>query len=95
MRSCLMLFLSAALLAAAPAPARDPLDARAPVPAASYRSAFAGYRGAASTPASAIPWRAANDEVARIGGWRAYAREAAASGPAAAASTPAPAPHRH
>jgi hypothetical protein len=75
---------AAALAAAAQNPRPDPLDARAAVPAAPYRSALSGYRSAASTPASAIEWKQANDEVARIGGWRAYAREAAASEPAPA-----------
>jgi hypothetical protein len=101
LRSTLSFLLPALLLLAwpgAPVVARDPLDAAAAVPPTTHRSAFAGYRSAASTPASAVPWRAANDEVTRIGGWRAYLREAqapegAASAPAAAAS--APAHHRH
>lgn len=75
---------AAALTAAAQTARPDPLDARAVVPPATYRSALAGYRSAASTPAPAIGWKQANDEVTRIGGWRAYAREAAASEPAAA-----------
>jgi hypothetical protein len=74
---------AAALTTVAQTTRPDPLDARAAVPPAAYRSALAGYRNAASTPASAIGWKQANDEVARIGGWRAYAREAAASEPAA------------
>lgn len=28
-----------------------------------------------------LPWRQANDAVGRIGGWRAYAREAQNAGP--------------
>lgn len=75
---------TAALAAAAQTARPDPLDAGAAVPAATYRSALAGYRSAASTPATALGWKQANDEVARIGGWRAYAREAAASEPPAA-----------
>lgn len=73
----------------AAAPARpDPLDARAPVPASAYLSPFASYRPFATQ--SPGPWRDMNDEVARIGGWKAYAREAyeatqAAQGPAPAA----------
>jgi hypothetical protein len=74
---------AAALTAAAQTKRPDPLDARAAVPPATHRSALAGYRSAASTPATTIGWKQANDEVARIGGWRAYAREAAASAPAA------------
>ncbi|MBS0336232.1 MAG: hypothetical protein JSS40_05360 [Proteobacteria bacterium] len=52
----------------------DPTAPGAPVPAAAYRSAFAGYRGLGDEPVG--DWRAANDEVRRIGGWREYAREA-------------------
>lgn len=66
----------------------DPLDARAAVPAVTYVSPFIGYR-----PDGVIkvaPWKEANDTVARIGGWRAYAREA--SQPAPAGPVPAPAP---
>ena len=68
----------------------DPLNARAAVPALVHSSAFAAYRG--HVEAVPIGWKEANDTVARIGGWRAYAREAAEpspvapSAPAAAAS---------
>lgn len=66
----------------------DPLDATAAVPPATHRSAFAGYRPAvADTPVA--DWRKANDRVDQIGGWRTYAREAAAP-----ASAPASAPQR-
>jgi hypothetical protein len=79
----------AAVAAPAQAPKRDAADPAAPVAAATYRSAFAGYRRLADpTPAD---WKGANETVERIGGWRAYAREASAP---AAASAPAPA-HRH
>lgn len=47
----------------------DPLSANATVPASTYVSAFKDYR--AATDESATPdkaWRAANDEVARLGG---------------------------
>jgi hypothetical protein len=62
---------------------------------ASQRSAFEGYRPFADEPVA--DWRATNDRVGRIGGWQAYAREAAAAAQAAsaaasaAASRPAPA----
>lgn len=57
----------------------DPLDATAVVPATGYRSAFARYRGLGDDPP--LSWREANDAVTRIGGWRAYAREAQQSAP--------------
>jgi hypothetical protein len=62
--------------AASPAPAArpDPLDARADVPALSYRSSFSRYRSLSDD--KPLSWREANDAVARIGGWRVYAREA-------------------
>jgi hypothetical protein len=59
-----------------PAPAADPLDPAASVPAQVYRSSLANdYRRLRVEPA--VPWRDANETVGRIGGWRAYAREAA------------------
>ena len=54
----------------------DPADPGASVPAAAYRSPFASYRALGDEAVG--DWRAANDEVGRIGGWRAYAREAQA-----------------
>jgi hypothetical protein len=74
---------AAALTTAAQTARPDPLDARAAVPPAVYRSVLDAYRNAASKPAAAVGWKQANDEVTRIGGWRAYARESAASAPAA------------
>ncbi|WP_088286001.1 hypothetical protein [Ideonella sp. A 288] len=87
--------LCAAAFAAAaqtPAPAGrrpDPLDAAAGVPATTHQSAFARHRRPADD--KAMPWREANDTVARIGGWRAYAREAqqGPQGPAATQAQPA------
>lgn len=61
-----------------------PLDPQAPVPALQYRSVFPAQRPA---QAEAGDWLRANETVRQVGGWRAYAREAAASGPVAA---PAP-----
>lgn len=60
----------------------DPLDPKASVPALRYASPFKTAR----EPGTAAPlaWREANDNVARIGGWRSYAREAQAPEPAAA-----------
>jgi len=53
----------------------DPLNAQASVPPLLHESAFAKYRRLTDVPVGS--WRDANDTVTRIGGWRAYAREAA------------------
>lgn len=85
-----LLSCAAAWAQATAAPPRpDPADAQAATPALQHRSAFAGYRrlGAESPP---LAWRDANDTVERIGGWRAYAREAQAPAPAPAAPAPTP-----
>ncbi len=75
------------------APRPDPLDPKAVVPAVRYESAFALPGRPAHPPP--IGWREANDAVARIGGWRAYAREAQqpelARPPAPTAAVPSPA----
>ncbi len=73
-------------LAQAPANRPDPSDAAAAAPAINYQSPFARYRAFADEDVAA--WRETNDTAARIGGWRAYAREA--SEPAAAAGTSSP-----
>lgn len=73
--------------AAAPRP--DPADARAATAPLLHHSTFASYRrqGAELSP---LPWRDANDAVERIGGWRAYAREAQVpTAPAAPVAAPA------
>lgn len=71
-----------------PRPARpDPLDAATAVPPATYESTLKRLRRPTDT--QPVPWREANDTVLRIGGWRAYAREAQAV-PAAPAAPPAP-----
>ncbi|MFT3778931.1 MAG: hypothetical protein QM772_11770 [Ottowia sp.] len=65
--------------------AQQPPAAPASAPAAAppaERSAFEGYRAYAEPPATG--WRQANDTVGRIGGWRAYAREAQAAQPESA-----------
>lgn len=76
----------------------DPLDAKASVPDVVYRSALSAYRPYAEQ--SVGSWREANETVNRIGGWRAYAREAQQpplpASPASApkqADTAAPAGH--
>ncbi|MFT7773985.1 hypothetical protein [Roseateles sp.] len=75
----------------------DPLNSKAQVPAAAYRSAFQGYRPNAETGVGS--WADANKTVHEAGGWRAYAKEArqadSATLPAAAASAPRPKGHEH
>ena len=74
----------------APAPQRaDPLNAKADVPAVIYRSALGAYRPAGDVRVGS--WKDANETVARIGGWRVYAREASQRG-AESAVTPGGAP---
>jgi hypothetical protein len=51
-----------------------------------YRSIFEGYQ--ALTERTPTPWRAANDTVREVGGWRAYAKEAAAANAATPTDTP-------
>ncbi|MCV2421621.1 hypothetical protein [Paucibacter sp. DJ2R-2] len=65
----------------------DPLDPSVPLPALRYRSALQSYRADPGTELG--DWKASNERVQRIGGWRAYAREANASPANAAASAPA------
>lgn len=78
-------FSASAQTPASTARKADPLDARASVPAVVYESAFSRHRGVAGE--KAIPWREANDTAARIGGWRAYTREAQQPEPALPASS--------
>ena len=70
----------------------DPLDPNANVPALNYESSLSRYRLMGDE--KPVSWRDANDTVTRIGGWRAYAREAqqtdaAPAAPAASAVMPA------
>ncbi len=62
-------------VAAEPEPATAASSAA--VPAIQYQSPFKDYRALGED--KRIPWKAANDEVGKIGGWRVYAREAAQS----------------
>lgn len=55
------------------APGKDPTDPAAAVAPLRHASPFARYRPLSDKGVG--PWREANDEVARIGGWKAYARE--------------------
>ena len=71
----LALAFAAALPVAAPAQSRpDALDAKASVPPIKYTSPLADYRRFVDEKPT--PWKEANDTAARIGGWRAYARDA-------------------
>ena len=80
----------------APAPNErvDPLDAQVRVPAVTHSSALSSYRKLGDD--KRIDWKEANKAVNRIGGWRAYAREAQQPEPAPVApagrTTPAPVP---
>ena len=67
--------LSASAFAQEPsgAPVRDPADPGSVVAPVVYSSPFSGYRRYADGEVG--PWRAVNDEVGRIGGWKVYARE--------------------
>jgi hypothetical protein len=70
----------------------DPSNPMVVVPAATYSSPLARYRPAGEIKLGS--WQEANETVTRIGGWRAYAREASQPEPAAqrdASSRPAPA----
>jgi hypothetical protein len=84
----------AVLVGAAPALAPAQGTAAPAPPQPVYRSAFDGYRPFADEPVRA--WRETNDTVGRIGGWKAYAREAQsgdarASAPASPSAPAAPA----
>lgn len=94
---CLISSLLFTLLVAAQAQAQspftprpDPLDPKAQVPSVRYESVFAQFRRIGED--KPLAWREANDAVARIGGWRVYAREAQQPDPAAAAKQAAPSP---
>ncbi len=65
----------AACAQAAPEHARkDPANPQAEVPAVAYRSSLNDHRRIGDEPVG--NWRALNDKVRAVGGWRAYAREA-------------------
>ena len=71
----------------------DPLDPKAQVPALRYESSLAQIRRTIDD--KPVAWRDANEAVARIGGWRVYAREAQQPDPAPStqpAALPAQAP---
>lgn len=65
--------LSGIAAAQTPAPA-SPVPDAAPASTLIYRSAFEDYKP--YTDDKMTSWKAANDDVARIGGWREYAKQA-------------------
>ena len=93
---CSIFLTSQSLAQTAPSARRaDPLDPKAMVPALRYESALAQYRRLSDE--KTLSWREANDAVARIGGWRVYAREAqqpdaAGAQPSAPPASPAVSP---
>lgn len=77
----LLAALAAGTATAQSGPRPDPADPEARVPAATYRSAFEGYRRAED--AARASWREANEEVRRVGGHVGILREQAARDKAA------------
>lgn len=76
--------------AAAPSQAPLPIvatPARKPAPLP-YRSVFDSYQP--FTDDKGLPWKDTNHTVQHIGGWRAYAKEAAADAPSNAAQGAVP-----
>jgi hypothetical protein len=58
----------------------DPTDANTPVPAAPYESAFKNYQTAADEQESPDKtWRAANEEMAKLGGHSGHIKGEASS----------------
>lgn len=93
MHSRILLAWTLSIAAASPlawaqtAPAKpDPQDARSPVPRAIYRSSLADYR--VFSDEQVTSWKESNDKVGRIGGWRAYAKEAQEPEPAVRSTPP-------
>ena len=68
-----------------------PVKPASPPPA--FQSALEGYQP--YTDDKTVDWKAANDTTARVGGWRAYAREASAPDvPVTPVALPPPAPSK-
>jgi len=70
--------------------APDPVSADSLTPPTQYKSPFKDYRRLGDD--MRIPWKAANDEVGKIGGWRVYLREAQEGNKTTAEVIPAAAP---
>lgn len=86
--ACAAAALPASAAADTPPARPDPTRIEAEVPALQHRSALQQYRRLTDEPRR--DWRAANAEVARIGGWRAYLREAHTPEPASPAPAASP-----
>lgn len=67
--------------------APDPSMADSPTPSMQYKSPFKDYRPLGDDKRT--PWRDANDEVGKIGGWRVYLRESQEASKAATETAPA------
>ena len=65
-----------------------PASTIAPKASAAFRSELEGYQPYSEEKTG--DWKGANDSVARIGGWRAYAKEAQSSQPPTPSAKPAP-----
>jgi hypothetical protein len=70
--------------------APDPVSAESSTPPTQYKSPFKDYRPLGDD--QRIPWKAANDEVGKIGGWHVYLREAQEGNKAAPELAPATTP---
>ena len=82
------LWLAAALLVPSLAFAQMPEGETAKVGyLLSYRSALSGFE--AYKEQSVQPWKAANDKVGEIGGWRTYAKEIRQTAPVTGQDQPA------
>lgn len=86
------LALAALTAQAQPAVRLDPLDPAAAVPAVVVVSTI--RRDARAPADKPVSWREANDTVARIGGWRVYARQPHPPDPAPAVPSPPHSGHR-
>ena len=75
---------SATLSYAAASPNPDVADS--PTPPTQYKSPFKDYRPLGDDKRT--PWRDANDEVGKIGGWRVYLRESQEANKAASETAP-------
>jgi hypothetical protein len=69
----------------------DPADSRTAEPVR-YESAFSGYRPFSDE--KIVAWRATNDLVQKLGGWRAFAQDNVPDIPRPSAPVQAPAPKR-